>query len=227
MSGSSSKLPVGRVKTAEPENLSLLADLHRPEEGRSGAVWRQWLSSMATDAEAALAAAMAYRDLDSEARERWLASLKLDAPRVDVPAVALYAPLVAVEDDPERRERMISEMDESVQPSATSPARAFIGRCDEGTLVYVLSTPLYLDFVQVLACGVREGIFTWVRHDPIAFIVQTPSQGDLLEGARLELSPIKSVIDDLAATVLSHRRSGRPLPDALNVLGDLLNTFGP
>jgi hypothetical protein len=146
---------------------------------------------------------------------------------VDVPTVALYAPLVAVEDDPERRERMISEMDEGEQPSATSPARALVGRCAAGTLVYVLSTPLYLDFVQVLACGVSRGIFSWVRHDPIAFVTQTPSSGDLLEGARLELSPVKSVLDDLAATVLSHQRSGRPLPEALHVLGDLLSTFGP
>ncbi len=51
--------------------------------------------------------------------------------------------------------------------------------------------------------------------------------GDVLESARLESAPVKSVLDDLAVAVLSHQRTGEPLPDALEVLGDLLGPLGP
>jgi hypothetical protein len=48
-----------------------------------------------------------------------------------------------------------------------------------------------------------------------------------LEGATLEGAPVKAVLDDLASAVLSHRRSGRSLPEALGVLYELLDCFGP
>lgn len=201
--------------------------LELPLDARSGAVWRQWLLSMATDAEAALSAAIAYRDLDSEGRERWLTSLKADAPHVKVPAIALYAPLVAVEEDPERRTRLILEMGDEQSESARAQARALVGNTRAAVRVYVLATPLYLDFVQVLACGVTDKGFSWVRHDPIAFGEKVPSPGEEFEGASLEAAPIKSVLDDLASAVLAHRRSGRALPDALGVLGELLECLAP
>ena len=45
-------------------------------------VWCEWLGALATDAEAALAAAMAYKELDDAARDRWLSALEQDAPRL-------------------------------------------------------------------------------------------------------------------------------------------------
>lgn len=211
---------------ANPEGSSVLPQ--PPQEGRSTAVWRQWLSSMASDPEAALAAAIAYREMDEGSRDSWLNSLKLDAPAVDVPSIALYAPLLAVEHDPERRERLIDSLGEQPQTSGgRSEKRALLGTAQDGTRVYVLSTPLYLDFIQVLACGVRGGEFTWVRHDPIAGADGAPVAGDILEEATLEPMPIKSVLDDLAVAVLSHRRTGKALPEALEVLGDLLGPLGP
>jgi len=199
-----------------------------PTDSRSTAVWRQWLSSMASDAEAALAAAIAYREMDSTGRDNWLSSLQLDAPAVDVPPIALYAPLLAVEQDPERRERLLSSLGEQFDGTlARSEKRAFLGGTEDGTKVYVLATPLYLDFVQVLACGVREGEFTWVRHDPIADPKAVPLAGDSLLGAKLEPTPIKGVLDELAQAVLSHQRMGKALPEALGVLGDLLGPLGP
>ncbi|HKO52585.1 MAG TPA: hypothetical protein VJV79_32985, partial [Polyangiaceae bacterium] len=47
-----------------------------PLEGRTDPrvldAWCEWLGALATDAEAALAAAIAYRELDGGARDRWL-----------------------------------------------------------------------------------------------------------------------------------------------------------
>jgi hypothetical protein len=199
-----------------------------PEDGRSTAVWRQWLYSMAKDPEAALAAAIAYREMDTSGRERWLSSLALDAPEVDVPAIALYAPLLAVEEDAERRERLMLALGEEQELARPIAGKlALVGNGPQSTRVFVLASPLYLDFVQVLACGVRDGRFVWVRHDPIASRSGVPVTGDVLEGARLESAPAKSVLDDLAVAVLSHQRTGEPLPDALSVLGDLLGPLGP
>src|SRR6185437_6466766 len=65
--------------------------------------WRSWLSALATDAEAAMAAALAYESLPPEARDAWLDALDVDAPTLEVPRVALFAPLLAVEADTVRR----------------------------------------------------------------------------------------------------------------------------
>lgn len=194
---------------------------------RSIAAWRQWLSSMATDAEAALSAAIAYREMDGPGRDNWISSLESDAPEVEVPKIALYAPLLAVETDPSRRNRLVAEL--SVEtPSGLAPSmpRALLG-CRDGTRVYVLASSLYLDFVQILACGVCGGRFTWVRHDPISRLDQVPQQGDIIEGARLENTPVKAVLDDLAQAILSHQRKGESLPEALSVLAHLLRPLGP
>jgi hypothetical protein len=88
--------------------------------------------------------------------------------------------------------------------------------------VAAIIMPLYLDFVQVFACAYLPGRrFEWVRHDPIVLSQQAPHVGGALEGAVLEKKPLKAVIDDLALTVLGHRRSGLELPSALEVLSEL------
>src|SRR3984957_1838219 len=66
-------------------------------EAHVQSAWRSWLSALATDAEAAMAAALAYESLPPEGRDAWLDALESDAPSLGVPAVALYAPLLAVE----------------------------------------------------------------------------------------------------------------------------------
>ena len=229
MSHSSSKIKILESETIEEGAQS--GRIHEPSasvpdvpdnDPRATAVWRQWLSSMATDAEAALAAAIAYRQMEEAGRERWIQSLRLDAPAVGVPAVALYAPLLAVEEDPLRRQQLTDAFSEEpiVEPSTTP--RAWTGRSPSAK-VFVLSTPLYLDFVAVLACGVRDGCFSWVRHDPIVELSGVPSAGDVIEGAELEVAPVKTVLDHLAGAVLTHQRAGKSLPEALGVLGDLLD----
>src|SRR6202158_4799312 len=72
-------------------------DLVNDEHVRSA--WRSWLSALATDAEAAMAAALAYESLPAEGRDAWLDALDGDAADLHVPIVALYAPLLAVEMD--------------------------------------------------------------------------------------------------------------------------------
>lgn len=186
--------------------------------------WRQWLRSMATDAEAAMAAAIAYRQLEAEDRDRWLDSLEADAASIDVPKIALYAPLIAVEHEPERRERLLDAIaDAEMLPEPSGRYRALSGRDSRGARVCVVVQPLYLDFVQVLACAHDANGFAWVRHDPIVDVHRAPRTGESLEGARLEASPMKTTIDELASAILAHRRSKRPMPEALAVIEHLFD----
>jgi hypothetical protein len=201
-----------------------------PLDGRADTrvldAWCEWLGALATDAEAALAAAIAYQELDGGARDHWLTALEQDALRLNVPRIAVYAPLLAVESDPERRARIteaIGPMDIAATPR--SAAHGLCGRLADGSNVAVLITPLYLDFVQVLACSYRpDRGFGWVRHDPIVDRKHAPRHGERIDGALVERTPLKSLIDDLAHAVLAHKRSGRDLPEALRVFADL---FGP
>ena len=85
--------------------------------------------------------------------------------------------------------------------------------------------PLYLDFVQVLACGYATNSgFAWVRHDPIVDQRRAPIAGEAIGGVVMENTPLKPLVDELALAVLAHQRSGRELPEALRVFADL---FGP
>ena len=60
-----------------------------PSEKRVLNAWCAWLGALATNAEAALAAALAYKQLDGPARESWLAAVADSwAPR-DVSAMTL------------------------------------------------------------------------------------------------------------------------------------------
>ncbi len=197
-------------------------------EHRSSAVFGQWLRSMTTDAEAALAAAMSYRELSPSGREHWLASLREDLRELDIPNIAVYAPLLAVETDPDRRRRLeelAAEDDDRTEVIASRAAFASTRR--NGERVIVLVVPLYLQFVQVLACAIKDGCFSWVRHDPIVSKLGAPVAGDMIQGIRLELAGFSSALDELASTILSHQRKGHELPEAMYVLSDLLGGIGP
>lgn len=185
-------------------------------------VWCTWLGQLATNAEAALAAAIAYRDLDAASRTTWLDALEHDAPRLSVPPIAIYAPLLAVESDPDRRARILQAIGPSPAAAAQSRVEARFGLGSGGLRVAVVASPLYLDFVQVLACGYRRANgFEWVRHDPIVDRRQTPRPGDRLAEVVLESVPVEQVVDDLALAVLAHVRAGRVLPEALRIFVDL------
>ena len=196
-----------------------------PSEKRVLNAWCAWLGALATNAEAALAAALAYKQLDGPARESWLAAVEHDADRLNVPRIAVFAPLLAVESDPERRLRITRAMgpaDEAATPRLG--ARALYGQSGEGLRIGVVVTPLYLDFVQVLACGYRPSQgFEWVRHEPILNRASAPVELQNLDGAKLDLVPLKVLVDDLAHAILAHNRSRRPLPEALSFFADLFD----
>src|ERR1700741_2041885 len=100
---------------------------------RVRSAWRTWLSALATDAEAAMAAALAYESLTPEGRDAWLDALELDSCDIPVPAGGLYAPLLAVESDETRRGRMTEALTaHSVRIEAQGSVRALHGVAPSG-----------------------------------------------------------------------------------------------
>lgn len=195
-------------------------------------VWCFFLDKLATDAEAALAAAMAYRELDGPSRDTWISALEQDVEMVRVPRIAVYAPLLAVETDGKRRTRILAAVGPA-QAEATprSPAYALMSRANDSRSkadtrrVATIVAPLYLDFVQVLACSYRPGeAFDWVKHDPIVERSRAPRAGAKIGDVVLEAAPMHAAVDELAITVVAHTRTGKPLPEGLSVFADL---FGP
>jgi hypothetical protein len=200
------------------------------------AAWRTWLSALATDAEAAMAAALAYESLPPEGRDAWLDALDADAPGLAVPTVALYAPLLAVEQDEERRARMVATLDASkVRLSPPGPVRALHGIGPTGDHVCVVLSPLYLDFVELLVCSYHPdaGVIS-ARRDPVRHLLDVlgrpaspggeasagsvpppPTSGCTMNGVAVAEVPLGHVIEGLAHAVVADRRQGRDAPEAL------------
>jgi hypothetical protein len=189
------------------------------------AAWREWLRALATDADAAIAAAHVYRDLEAPARDAWLDALGEDSPALSVPAVAIYAPLLAVESDASRRARIEHAIGADVG-SRPDPrrARALRGIAGDGARVVALVSPLYLRFVEVLwCCYSADDGFAWVRHDSLLADDDAPGDGSTYDGVALERTPITPVIEELAHAVLAQRRRGRELPAALHLFAHLFD----
>jgi hypothetical protein len=192
---------------------------------RVHSAWRTWLSALAADAEAAMAAALAYESLPTEARDAWLDALEGDAPTLDVPAVALYAPLLAVElEGSPRRRRIEAAIAASPFAAPSGEARALLGVAPDGTHVCVLVTPVYLQFVQVLACRYTPaGGFVSVRHDPLRH-ADGVADTKQFEGVQVEPTPLGIVIEELAHAILADKREQRETPAAL---GSFVHLFAP
>jgi hypothetical protein len=196
---------------------------------REHAAWRSWLSAMASDAEAAMAAALAYESLSDEARDAWLDALLVDAPLVHVPRVALYAPLLAVESNERRRDRIVDALALAQTPPATrtrAGARALRGENADGRAVCVILSPLYLDFVELLACAydVHEGI-AFAKHEPLCHRDQVATRAQSLLGdVTLTPAVLPDVVEELAHAVVADKRRGRDAPSAVVRFTHL---FGP
>ena len=202
------------------DDASTIASLRLAAEGRvsspdprAHAAWRTWLTKLATSAEAATAAALAYESLSEEGRVAWLDALDADAPSVEVPKVALFAPLLAVEQDDDRRERIARNVTGAAKRS--EPPRALVGRKKSGERVCLVVSPLYLDFVELLVCrytpthGVHEARHEWLVHkDEVAVTAREL-------GVPVSDEPLPDVVEELAHAVVADRRAGRAAPDAL------------
>jgi hypothetical protein len=179
---------------------------------RAHAAWRTWLAALAKDADAVTAAALAYESLGAEGREAWLDALDHDAPDVGVPKIALYAPLLGVEEDDERRARIVLNVVGAARRS--TPPRAVVGMRGEDHVCLIV-TPLYLDFVEILFCcyhpdvGIREAWHKWLAHgsDVAACVAEV---GVTMSDGRLPL-----VVEELAHAVVADRRAGRTAPPSL------------
>ena len=179
---------------------------------RTHAAGRTWLAALARDPDAATAAALAYESLGPDARDAWLDALDADASEVGVPKIALYAPLLAVEQDDERRIRIAGNVEGAAKRS--TPPRALLGS-NGGERVCIIVSPLYLDFVEILLCryhpdeGMREARHKWLAHkDEVATAAREI-------GFTMVDTPLPRVVEELAHAVVADRRAGRPPPQAL------------
>jgi hypothetical protein len=210
----------------EPPSQSPLALAENVSDEHVRSAWRSWLSALATDAEAATAAALAYESLPAEGRDAWLDALDAEAAALEVPTVALYAPLLAVEMDGERRSRIQVALSANPVPRTDGPdhARALRGVARDGTHACVLVAPLYLDFVQVLRCRYTpSGGFLSVHHDPFRHAGDLPPLREV-DGVAVEPTPLRVVVEELAHAILADRRERRVTPSALTSFAHL---FGP
>jgi hypothetical protein len=194
------------------------------DDARARSAWCSWLSALATDAEAAIAAALAYESLPSEGRDAWLDALDVDAATLAVPAVALYAPLLAVELDVPRRGRMEAAIAARPGVRAAGAAlrpRALRGVAHNGVHACVIVAPLYLDFVQVLACRYTPGYgFVDVKHEPLRNAADVGPIRDL-DGVAIEPTPLRIVVEELAHAILADKRARRAAPSALTAFAHL------
>ncbi len=209
----------------QPQSARESDEVERPSSShRVRAAWRTWLSALATDADAAIAAAMAYESLQPEARDAWLDALEGDASTLGVPAVALYAPLFAVESDGARRGRIAAAMAGDPLAHAASPPRALRGVATDGTHACAIIAPVYLDFVQILWCRFTPAAgFISVRHEPLRHIADQAPIAEV-EGVTVEPTPLRIVVEELAHAILADRREHRAPPPALASFAYL---FGP
>jgi hypothetical protein len=193
-------------------------------EPRILAAWREWLSALATDAEAALAAAHVYSELAPEGRDAWLDALDEDGPKLGIPRVALYAPLLSVESDATRLGR-IQKAIAIDGPSTTSKGTvALRAIAPDRTRIAMLIAPVYMDFVQVLSCRYSpHSGFVWVKHDPLRSASQAPKAGITVEGVALERTPLDIVVEELALAILAQRRRGDTIPPTMTLFADLFD----
>jgi hypothetical protein len=181
--------------------------------------WREWLAALASNPEAAIAAAHVYGALSNEGRDAWLQAVEEDAPRLaqgGVPRVALYAPLLSVENDPDRLQRIRVAV--SMDPAGPPRGRtiALRGLAPDHWRVVVLVAPLYAEFVQTLRCKYRPNVgFDWVRFDPISRRDLAPTTGSRCEGIVVESTPLSLVVEELALAILAQRRRGQEIPPSM------------
>jgi hypothetical protein len=185
--------------------------------------WRSWLAALATDAEAAIAAALTYESLPGEVRDAWLDTIGVEARTLGVPVVAFYGPLLGVESDPSRIGRMRAAVaaDPASARAIEPEPLAWLGVSDRGVHACVVASSLYLDYVRVLICRYTpKGGFLSAAYDPLRSAAHVASLREV-EGIAVEPTPLPVVVDELAHAVLADRRLDRVSPPELQPFVDL------
>jgi hypothetical protein len=209
-----------------------LTDAVLADDARAGAIWREWIATLAESADAALAAAIAYERLDPTARLEWLEAIEQEAHALAVPLIAAYGPLLAVEKDDARRSMMEAALRRShseVRTREDSTCKVF---ATPGALRrIVVLAPTYLSFQQVITCRAIAGVrFISVAREPFVHVTDGPRAGDETPEGPLEPMPLGHAVDILARTIVAHERSGGSVPRELCALADLFggqwNSFG-
>jgi hypothetical protein len=193
---------------------------HVPPDPRVTAAFRTWLEALATDPEAATAAAMAYESLTPGGRDAWLDAVETETRDLDVPALALYAPLLGVEEDLPRRARMEAALAAAPKPPPPPRTlRALQGRSPTGDTVAAFVIPLYLDFVELLVCRYQPDVgVTSARRGPLLRVSDVWGEAQAvreIDGAALAEVPFAQVVEDLAHALVADLREGRPPPEPL------------
>jgi hypothetical protein len=187
---------------------------------RVSGAFRAWLEALATDPDAATAAAMAYEALEPEGRDAWLDAIEAESPSLAVPVLALYAPLMGVETDGARRARIDAAVavDPRVVGLSRAP-RALTGRDASGDCVAAIVIPLYLDFVELLICRYQPDVgVTSALRGPLLRASEVWGEGCAVHeiaGVELSEAPFAYVIEGLAHALVADRRRGRPPPEPL------------
>jgi hypothetical protein len=175
--------------------------------------------ALASDPEAATAAAMAYESLAPDGRDAWLDAIEAESPGLDVPALALYAPLLGVEPDDGRRARMQAALDAApITPPPPRTIRALQGVFASGEVVAAIVIPLYLDFVELLVCRYQPDVgVTAARRGPLLRASDVWGKDPLreIDGTALSEAPFAQVVEDLAHALVADLREGRPPPEPL------------
>jgi len=209
-----------RVPHDEDQLASDAGPVSDAADPRLTSAFRAWLEALATDPEAATAAAMAYESLAPDGRDAWLDAIAVEAPRLDAPALALYAPLLGVEADGARRARIDAAL--AAAPATPNPPRtlrALQGTLPSGDLVAAIVIPLYLDFVELLVCRYQPDVgVTSARRGPLLRATEVwsgPTAVREIEGAAVAELPFAYVVEGLAHALVADRRQGRPPPEPL------------
>lgn len=192
---------------------------------RTTQAWDTWLNALASDAHAALGAALAYQDLDSKGRDAMLQALEQDSKRLGVPRIAVFAPLLSVEHDEARRQRICTAVGTDVGATQVC-ARALVGTTPNADRVIMILTPVYLHFVKVTSCRLApDQRIRWVRCEPLVHINEALHPNTRLDDTALELVPLQVAIDLIARAIVGQRRNGEVLPPELLALVQLFSAL--
>jgi hypothetical protein len=198
------------------------------------APFRAWLASLGSDAASALAAAETYAVLDGAARDAWLDALDEDAEGLgkdpdlrEAARAAAYAPLLAAEEDPARRARILSRLSASALAPQQHRMRAWMTAQDTDRVVGVLARPLVFAFVEVLACAFSPAEIHDVRYLGLCGDREIfHGVGEMCAFDALFACDPDDVIDAIAHAIVSHRRSHGELPAELEACAHFFSPAG-